>query len=42
MGSVMTDILTDADVRSAKAVQNALISKAEVAGPWLTVAGGSQ
>ena len=34
MGTVMTDILTDASVRSDQAVHDALMNKAEVAGPW--------
>ncbi len=38
MGSIMTDILTDASLRDDRAVHDALMNKAEVAGPWFSVA----
>jgi hypothetical protein len=34
MGSVITGLLTDADLRSDALVEKALIAKAEVAAPW--------
>jgi len=36
MGTVMTDILTNADLRSDRAVQDAMMNKAEVTGPWFS------
>lgn len=35
MGSVITGLLTDADLRGASLVEKALMDKAEIAAPWI-------